>query len=193
MKARAKGELPPARERFGGARAAAAVAGALSGAGAAAVHLAASPPDPGLRLGELWLAAAGAGGWAGWSLVGLGLGKGLAMAVIRGVGAAGFALVLFCLGAGMRAMAVSMSYIRFTDAAEALYFAVQRAMAVAGAIGVSPALAAAALGGVATALAAEGLHAFWRWRGAEADATGEARAIPATTSGSTSMATTSAP
>ena len=172
MRAQATARMAPARDRFGGARVASGVAGGVAGAACVFVHFQASPPDPGLRLGEIWLAAVLSGAWAGWTLVGLCLGKGPPWAFVRGVSGAAAGALIFCLSAGLRATVSALAYTRFSDPPELVFFLLARAVAAGEAMAATPAMAAAFAGGLLTVMTGEALYARWRWRGAEVDASG---------------------
>lgn len=156
-----------ARDRFSGARIAAAVMGLGAGLGAAWLHLRAAPAPEGRDLTHLLLAAAGAGGWAGWSLLGLGLGRGALRAALRGAVAAAGAAAMFCLAASTRDMARSLGRDRYASVLDVADRWLGRLTDHAEALAASPALPAMAAAGLCIGLAAEALDRHWRWRPAD--------------------------
>ena len=156
-----------ARDRFSGARVAAAAMGIAAGLGAAWLHLRAGPTPEGRDLTHLLAAAAGAGGWAGWSLLGLGLGRGALRAALRGTAAAAGAAAMFCLAASTRDMARGLGRERHASVLDVADRWLGRLIDQAETLAASPAAPAIAAAGLGIGLMAEALDRHWRWNPAD--------------------------
>jgi len=174
LEARAQAAMAPAAVRYSGARLAALFLGAILGAAALMFQFVHAPPGADVSAPKALLAAAVCSGWAGWRLVGLGLGRGPRAAGMRGLLAAGAATAAFLLAAAIADTADSLSNLRFGGATELALHVVERAVAMGAPLIGSPALALIAAFGMGAALAAEALFLAWRWDGAT-----DARSAPA--------------
>jgi len=160
MKVQGTAPKAPARERYGGARLAAAAMGAAAAAGLASLH----PPaaeGPALAGSELQSGAALSGLYVGWRLIGLSFGRGWPWALFRGVTAGAAGAGLFCLLGGLHAAARAVSVMRFRDATELLFFALQRSLDLVAAWAGSPIMPWTLAAGVVVSAAAEALHLHW--------------------------------
>lgn len=160
MKVQRTAPKAPARERYGGARLAAAAMGAAAAAGLASLHPEAADA-PGLAGSQLHVGAALSGFYVGWRLIGLSFGRGWPWALFRGVTSGAAAAGLFCVLGGLHAAARSVSVMRFRDATELLFFAMQRSLDLVAAWAGSPVMPWTLAAGVAVSAAAEALHLHW--------------------------------
>ncbi|MFO7855312.1 MAG: hypothetical protein R6V44_08860, partial [Paracoccaceae bacterium] len=123
------------------------------------------------------LGAALGGFYVGWRLIGLSFGRGWPWALFRGLTAGAAGAGLFCVLGGLHAAARAVSVMRFRDATELLFFALQRSLDLVAAWAGSPVMPWTLAAGVAVSAAAEALHLRWS-RPAAADAAARGPTAP---------------